>query len=76
MPSPDVEASIRVRRRNNCRFCTGLKISFDVDKKGRRLAGSARCVPGMGIDLEVKVHSELGHRNRSDPQGDDPRGQH
>jgi len=34
------------------------------------------CVPGMGIDLEVKVLSELGHRNRSDPQGDDPRGQH
>ena len=32
------------------------------------------CVPGMGIDLEVQVLSELGHRNRSEPQGDDPRG--
>lgn len=33
-------------------------------------------VPGISIDLEVKVLSELGHRNRSEPQGDDPRGQH
>jgi hypothetical protein len=28
----------------------------------------------MGIDLEVQVLPELGHRNRSDPQGGDREG--